>query len=162
MVFVSAMVVQRKSTVEVIHRAKNAGKKVVAGGPIFLGEWQDFPEVDHFVLNEGEITLPQFLQDLKDRKAQHVYSTTEHADMATSPVPMWELVKRQNYDSLGIQFSRGCPFNCDFCNMTAMLVTAPAPNPRRRSSPSWIRCTAWDGEGIFSLWTITSSATAGN
>ena len=125
LVFVSAMVVQRKSTLEVIHRAKIAGKTVVAGGPIFLGEWQDFNEVDHFVLNEGEITLPQFLKDWEAGKAERVYSTTEHADITTSPVPVWELVKWQNYNSLGIQYSRGCPYNCDFCNITAMLGHRP-------------------------------------
>ena len=125
MVFISAMVVQRKSTFDTIHRSKLAGKTVVAGGPIFLGEWQDFSEVDHFVLNEGEITLPQFLKDLESGKAERVYSTTEHADITTSPVPMWELVKWQYYDFLGIQYSRGCPFNCDFCNITAMLGHRP-------------------------------------
>jgi radical SAM superfamily enzyme YgiQ (UPF0313 family) len=125
MVFVSAMVVQRKSTFDIIQRAKKIGKTVVAGGPIFLGEWQDFNQVDHFVLNEGEITLPQFLKDWEAGKAERVYTTTEHADIMSSPVPMWELVKWQYYDSLGIQYSRGCPFNCDFCNITAMLGHRP-------------------------------------
>jgi radical SAM superfamily enzyme YgiQ (UPF0313 family) len=121
MVFVSAMVVQRDSTVEVIHRAKRMGKTVVAGGPIFLGEWEQFPEVDHFVLNEAEITLPEFLSDLRNGSPRRVYSTDQFADLSQTPVPMWELVKIGRYDSLGIQYSRGCPFSCDFCNVTAML-----------------------------------------
>lgn len=125
MVFVSAMVVQRKSTYDAIHRAKLAGKRVVAGGPIFNGEWEQFPEVDHFVLNEGEITLPPFLNDLANGNPQRVYSTTEYADLSQTPVPLWELVKINQYDSLGIQYSRGCPFNCDFCNVTAMLGHRP-------------------------------------
>ena len=125
MVFVSAMVVQRSSTYEVIHRCKTAGKLVVAGGPIFLGEWEKFPEVDHFVLNEGEITLPEFLQDLQAGNPKRVYSTAEYADLTQSPLPLWELVKHKHYDSLSIQYSRGCPFNCDFCNITAMLGHRP-------------------------------------
>jgi len=125
MVFVSAMVVQRDSTLDAIHRAKNAGKLVVAGGPLFLGEWENFTEVDHFILNEGEITLPQFLIDLALGSPKHVYQTNEFADVLTSPVPMWELVKIRKYDSLAIQYSRGCPFNCDFCNITAILGHRP-------------------------------------
>lgn len=125
LVFVSAMVVQRESTREVITRSKAAGKVVVGGGPIFLGEWQDFPEVDHFVLNEGEITLPMFLSDLEKGRPQRVYTTTEYADICQSPVPTWELVDLRKYDSLSIQYSRGCPFNCDFCNVTAMLGHRP-------------------------------------
>ncbi len=110
MVFISAMVVQRKSTYEVIHRCKMMGKKVIAGGPIFLGEWQDFAEVDHFILNEGEITIPQFLDDLAGGINQRVYTSDQYADMSKSPVPIWELAKFSNYDSLSIQYSRGCPF----------------------------------------------------
>jgi radical SAM superfamily enzyme YgiQ (UPF0313 family) len=125
MVFVSAMVVQRKSALDIIHRAKLARKTVVAGGPIFSGEWEQFPEVDHFVLNEGEITLPLFLADLDAGKPQRVYTTDQYADITLTPVPMWDLVKINHYDSLGIQYSRGCPFNCDFCNVTALLGHKP-------------------------------------
>ncbi|WP_448335253.1 B12-binding domain-containing radical SAM protein [Bellilinea sp.] len=125
MVFVSAMVVQRDSAYDVIHRCKLAGKTVVAGGPLFLGEWDKFGEVDHFVLNEGELTLPLFLQDLEKGSLQRVYASEEFADMTQSPVPLWELVDTRYYDSLSIQYSRGCPFNCDFCNVTAMLGHRP-------------------------------------
>ncbi len=122
---ISAMVVQKKSAHEVIQRCKDAGKKVVAGGPLFLGEWKQFPQVDHFVLNEGEITLPQFLKDFLSGNANRIYQTTSFADMQTSPVPRWELIDLKAYDSLSIQYSRGCPFNCDFCNVTAMLGHRP-------------------------------------
>ncbi len=124
-VMVSAMVVQKKSAHEVIQQSKNLGKTIVAGGPLFLGEWQEFPLVDHFVLNEGEITLPMFLEDFLSGNARRVYQTSEFADMSLSPVPKWELVDLKAYDSLSIQYSRGCPFNCDFCNVTAMLGHKP-------------------------------------
>lgn len=125
LVMISAMVVQRQSTREVIARCKAAGKRMVAGGPLFLGEWQDFPEVDHFVLNEGELTIPPFLRDLETGAPKRVYSTDEFADMSQSPVPRWDLLESRYYDSLSIQYSRGCPFNCDFCNVTAMLGHRP-------------------------------------
>ena len=77
------------------------------------------------MLNEAEITLAPFLADLKKGTPKHVYSTDEYADITVTPTPMWDLVDMRQYDSLGIQFSRGCPFNCDFCNITAMLGHKP-------------------------------------
>ncbi len=125
MVFVSAMVVQRESAQALIHRCKENKKLVVAGGPLFTGEYTEFPEVDHFVLNEGEITLPPFLADFARGAALRVYQTEDYADLHLTPTPQWDLVDMRNYDSLGIQFSRGCPFNCDFCNVTALLGHIP-------------------------------------
>lgn len=125
LVFVSAMVVQRDSAFKVIDLCKDAGLTVVAGGPLFSGEYESFDHVDHFVLNEGEITLPEFLKDWAAGNPQRIYRSADYADMAQSPVPMWELVDMDNYDSMSIQLSRGCPFNCDFCNITAMLGHRP-------------------------------------
>lgn len=118
---VSAMVAQRESAHQVIARCKEKGLKVVAGGPLFLAEWEDFPLVDHFVLGEGELSLPPFLADLERGQARRVYQAEGFADMASSPMPMWDLVDFRQYSSMCVQFSRGCPFNCDFCNITAML-----------------------------------------
>ncbi len=124
-VMISAMIVQRKSVDEVIQRVKASGKKITAGGPLFTAEWETFPTVDYLVLNEGEITLPRFLKDLKDGCPQHVYMTDEYPDITQTPTPRWDLVDLQKYDSMSIQFSRGCPFNCDFCNVTALLGHRP-------------------------------------
>jgi radical SAM superfamily enzyme YgiQ (UPF0313 family) len=125
MVFVSAMIVQRDSARAVITRSKAAGKTVVAGGPLFTMESEAFPEVDHFVLNEAELTLPPFLSDLALGHAQRVYSTTEYPDIRQTPVPLWQLADMKHYESVSIQFSRGCPFSCDFCNVTALLGHRP-------------------------------------
>jgi radical SAM superfamily enzyme YgiQ (UPF0313 family) len=124
-VFVSAMVVQRQSAHDLIARCKAAGARIVAGGPLFTGEYEQFPEVDHFVLNEAEITLPPFLADLAAGSPQRVYATTEYPDIRQTPVPLWNLADLHRYDSMNIQFSRGCPFACDFCNVTALLGHKP-------------------------------------
>ncbi|NPV07616.1 MAG: DUF4070 domain-containing protein [Anaerolineae bacterium] len=125
MVFVSAMVVQRDSARQVIDRCRQAGVKVVAGGPLFTIEPQEFSDVDHLVLNEGEITLPQFLADLERGEPKRIYTTDQHADMTQVPVPLWHLADLRSYETVSIQFSRGCPFNCDFCNVTVLLGHRP-------------------------------------
>jgi radical SAM superfamily enzyme YgiQ (UPF0313 family) len=125
MVFISAMTVQRDSVYDVIRRSRALSKKIVAGGPLFTGEHEAFPGVDHFVLNEAEITLQPFLDDLARGEAKPLYSTEEYADLRQTPIPMWELVDMTRYDSMCIQFTRGCPFGCDFCNVTALLGHTP-------------------------------------
>ena len=124
-VFISAMIVQRDSAQTLIARCKKAGVKVVAGGPLFTMEPEQFPDVDHFVLNEAELTLPPFLEDLANGCAQRIYTTTEHPDISQTPAPLWRLANLKHYNSVSIQFSRGCPFNCDFCNVTALLGHRP-------------------------------------
>ena len=120
-VFLSAMTVQRKSVNEVIARVKAMGKPIVAGGPLFTMEKDAFPEVDHLILNEGEITFPMFLQDLALGKPRRVYETSEFADIRVTPLPDWDLLDLKKYDSMSVQYTRGCPFNCDFCNVTSLL-----------------------------------------
>ena len=124
-VFISAMIVQRDSAQVLIARCKAARVKVVAGGPLFTMEHERFPDVDHFVLNEAELTLPPFLADLANGCAQPVYTTAEFPDIQQTPVPLWAIVNLKHYDTVSLQFSRGCPFNCDFCNVTALLGHRP-------------------------------------
>ncbi len=120
-VFISAMSTQIKSAVNVIDRCKAMNKKVVAGGPLFTADFEKFENVDHLVLNEAEITLPLFLEDLKTGKAKKIYTTSEFADVKQSPLPDYSLVQLDKYTSKSIQFSRGCPFDCEFCDITALL-----------------------------------------
>ncbi len=125
MVFISAMVIQRESAQHIIARCKRAGVKVVAGGPLFTQEHEQFPDVDYFVLNEAELTLPLFLSDLALGRAQRVYATDEYPDIRQTPAPLWELANLKLYDTVSLQYSRGCPYNCEFCNVTALFGHRP-------------------------------------
>jgi radical SAM superfamily enzyme YgiQ (UPF0313 family) len=123
--FVSGMIVQRGSARRIISRCKAAGLTVVAGGPLFTMEHEKFKEVDHFVLNEAELTLPEFLRDLEQGNARRVYTSSDFPDISKTPVPMWELADLKRYGTMSIQFSRGCPFNCEFCNVTSLFGHRP-------------------------------------
>jgi radical SAM superfamily enzyme YgiQ (UPF0313 family) len=118
---VSAMVVQRDSSRTVIARCKAAGLTVIAGGPLFASEHGEFDGVDHFVLNEAEVTLPSFLADFARGCARPLYESAEFADLHESPTPRWDLVNPRDYASPNIQYSRGCPHNCEFCNVTKLF-----------------------------------------
>ncbi|MCU0786580.1 MAG: DUF4070 domain-containing protein [Verrucomicrobia bacterium] len=124
-VFISGMIAQRDSARALIARCRAAGKTIVAGGPLFTLEHEQFPEVDHFVLNEAEVTLPPFLHDFARGRAQRMYASQDFPDIRQSPAPAWELADRQRYVSMSLQFSRGCPFDCEFCNITAMFGHRP-------------------------------------
>jgi len=124
-VFVSAMIAQRDSARPLIARCHAAGKTIVAGGPLFTIAAEQFPEVDHFVLNEAEVTLPDFLRDWAAGVARRVYTATELPDIRQTPAPLWELADLRRYASMSVQYSRGCPFDCEFCNVTAMFGHRP-------------------------------------
>ena len=124
-VFISAMDVQRAAARRVIEQCKQAGKKVVAGGPLFTSDPAAFGDVDHLVLNEAELTLPQFLADLARGEARSYYSTSDFADVRLSPSPAYPLLNQKGYGALSVQFSRGCPYQCEFCDVTALFGRRP-------------------------------------
>ncbi|MFA4937040.1 MAG: B12-binding domain-containing radical SAM protein [Patescibacteria group bacterium] len=129
MIFISAMVIQKTSAQEIINRCKELDKIVVAGGPAFTTEPEKYKGVDHFVLNEAEITLPLFLEDLNNGAAKHIYTTDKWADVTTTPVPMWSLININDYATMSLQFSRGCPLgdingdSCEFCDIHILFGT---------------------------------------
>ena len=124
-VFLGGMSVQADSARKVIRRCNEAGIPVVAGGPLFTARHREFPDVDHFVLNEAEITLPPFLDDLRNGRPKRLYTTTGWVDMTTTPLPMWELIDPRQYATLNIQYSRGCPYDCEFCDITVLFGRVP-------------------------------------
>jgi radical SAM superfamily enzyme YgiQ (UPF0313 family) len=121
-VFISAMYVQKESVNDVITICKKYSTEIVAGGPLFTQEYENYPQIDHFILNEAEITMPQFLNDLfSGTKPKKVYKTDDYADVTTSPIPDYHLLLKKEYAFMNIQVSRGCPFACDFCEITSLL-----------------------------------------
>lgn len=124
-VFISAMTVQRQSTQEVIDRCKKLGVKTVAGGPLFTADPDAFDDVDHLVINEAEVTFPPFLADLQKGCARHLYTSPEWPDLKETPIPLWEIVDMKDYASMNIQYSRGCPFNCEFCDIIVLNGRVP-------------------------------------
>jgi radical SAM superfamily enzyme YgiQ (UPF0313 family) len=142
-VFLSGMNIQIKSFKDVIRRCNILGRKIVVGGPLATTQYKDFPGVDHFVLNEAENTLPLFLEDLRNGYAKAVYASDEFPDITESPIPMWELLEIKKYASLSLQYSRGCPYDCDFCSITMLN----GRNPRTKTSAQFIS----ELETIYSL-----------
>jgi radical SAM superfamily enzyme YgiQ (UPF0313 family) len=121
-VFISAMSIQRESVEKIIAKCKKLGAKIVAGGPLFTSGYEDFEDdVDYFILNEAEITLPLFLEDLKEGRLKHIYTSDQWVDIKKTPIPLWELADINKYATVCIQYSRGCPFNCDFCDVTFLF-----------------------------------------
>lgn len=125
MVFVSAMLVQKESAQEIISRCKAKGKVVVAGGPAFTAQQEKFEGVDHFILDEAETTLPLFLKDLDNNCQKKVYPSKERPDITRTPTPLWSLIKFRNYATMMVQYSRGCPFDCEFCDITVLNGRIP-------------------------------------
>jgi radical SAM superfamily enzyme YgiQ (UPF0313 family) len=123
--FIGAMAVQRDSATQIIARCKARGLKVIAGGPLFTAEPAAFEAVDHLVLDEAELTLPAFLADLKNGHLKKTYRASGFCDLHHTPPPSWDLIDMKKYASMSIQFSRGCPFNCDFCNVTVLFGHRP-------------------------------------
>ncbi len=120
-----------------ITRCKSVGVKIVAGGPLFTTAYEEFRDVDYLVLNEAEVTLPLFLEDLKNGCPKHIYTSDQWADLRKTPFPLWKLINMNHYATINIQYSRGCPFNCEFCDIT--LLCGRVPRTKDSGVPSFSR-----------------------
>ena len=132
-VFLSAMVAQQDSAKEVINRCKKLGTKIVAGGPVFSTGYEEFgyDDIDHLIFNEAEDLLPLFLEDLEKGCAKHIYTSEERPDIKKTPVPLWSLINMKKYQSMTIQYSRGCPFDCEFCDI--VILNGHRPRTKDKS-----------------------------
>ncbi len=124
-VFISAMITQRESARQIAQKCKELETKTVAGGPLFSNLHDEYPEIDYFVLDEAEITLPFFLEDLKNNRLQKYYRSQEKPDVKNTPSPKWELVNQKAYVRMPLQYSRGCPFDCEFCDVVRLNGKIP-------------------------------------
>jgi radical SAM superfamily enzyme YgiQ (UPF0313 family) len=124
-VLLTGMHVQKKSFMEVVRRCHNLAIPVIAGGSMCTMEPGEFTEVDHLILNEAEITLPLFLADLQKGQAKKIYTSDQFPDLSETPAPMWQLLDMKKYASMSMQYSRGCPYNCDFCSITLLNGRKP-------------------------------------
>ncbi|MBX3282325.1 MAG: B12-binding domain-containing radical SAM protein [Acidobacteria bacterium] len=125
MVFVSAMIVQKESLEEVVDLARSMGKRVVAGGPFVSTSSDKLPAADHIFIGEAEQTLPEFLHDLELGIARKFYKADERPSLENTPVPDFSLIDMRHYAAMSIQYSRGCPFNCEFCDIIEIYGRVP-------------------------------------
>lgn len=124
-VFISAMIAQKDSTRQVLDRCRWLGVKTVGGGPLFLSYGEEFSDVDHMVLGEAEGTIGRFADDLEKGLAKALYRSDDHPSLDNMPIPMWDLIDLDDYVSMSVQYSRGCPFNCEFCDIIVMNGRVP-------------------------------------
>lgn len=158
-VFISAMAIQRKSVRRVVARCRAMGVKTVAGGPLFTTCHKEFEGIDHFVLGEAEVTLPQFLRDLDAGHPLPLYTTDQFPALTGTPPPMWSLFKLRRYASMSLQYSRGCPFQCEFCDITSLFGRRVRTKGTKQILDELDSLYAAGWRGPCSSWTTTSSAT---
>ncbi|KAB2963849.1 MAG: B12-binding domain-containing radical SAM protein [Thermoanaerobaculia bacterium] len=125
LVLTSTMVVQRRSLQAVIARCNRRGKPVVVGGPHPTSFADEIAGADFFVLDEVEETFPRFLADWEAGRARRVYLPEHKPAVAATPAPRFDLLDLGAYSSMALQFSRGCPFNCEFCDITKLFGRVP-------------------------------------
>ncbi len=149
-VLISAMDIQKESARAVVDRCRQLGVKTIMGGPLVSSDTSAFEDVDHLLLGEAELTVPLFLQDLQIGQARHIYQTEGWADLSKTPPPAWNLLNSKHYACLNIQYSRGCPYDCEFCDITSLY----GHTPRTKSAAQVLQeleaiyRTGWRG-GVF-------------
>ncbi|MBD2464134.1 B12-binding domain-containing radical SAM protein [Oscillatoria sp. FACHB-1407] len=127
LVILSAMYVQKPDFLALIQKAVRLGKTVAVGGPYPTSIPQDALNAgaNFLILDEGEMTIPQFLEALSQGETQGVFRSLEKPDVTQSPMPRFDLLKRDAYFMMAMQFSRGCPFNCEFCDIISLYGRKP-------------------------------------
>jgi radical SAM superfamily enzyme YgiQ (UPF0313 family) len=127
LIILSAMIVQCPDFLDLISKGVQLGKKVAVGGPLPTSQPEYALErgAHYLILDEGEITIPLFLQALAEGKPKGIFRADEKPDVTLSPIPRFELLEQDKYVMMAIQFSRGCPFNCEFCDIITLYGRKP-------------------------------------
>jgi radical SAM superfamily enzyme YgiQ (UPF0313 family) len=124
-VLTGGMMPQQRDFIELIRKARAKGKTVIVGGPDATSSPHLYDDASHLVLGESEVTMPQFLADLAAGTAKKIYQDARKADVQKSPTPRFELLKFERYNHIGIQWCRGCPFSCEFCDIIELFGRVP-------------------------------------
>ena len=124
-VLIGAMIVHKESVQAIVTRCAALKKTIIAGGPLFTTGHEAFPEIRHFVLGEAEEIMPQVVADMRSGQLKSVYQGAHRPDITHTPVPRWDLIRLQDYVTMSVQFSRGCPFDCEFCDIIVMNGRTP-------------------------------------
>lgn len=146
-VFLSAMIVQKESLDQVVKLCKELGKRVAVGGPYVSTSSDLVPEADFIFAGEAETTLPEFIEDLKSGSPKRIYRAAGRPSLLLTPPPDFHLIKIDRYSSMNVQFSRGCPFSCEFCDIIEIYGRVP----RTKSSEQMLaemealRVAGWRG-----------------
>src|SRR5215207_3218819 len=125
MIFATAMLVQKDSLKEVVDRCKARGKRVVVGGPYVTTTIEELPGADHIFVGEAETTLPQFVKDLANGVAKRRYEAVERPPLSATPLAHFHLANLKRYSAMSVQYSRGCPFSCEFCDIIEIYGRVP-------------------------------------
>ena len=147
MVFATAMLVQKDSLKQVVKRAKARGKRVVLGGPYVTTTIEDLPEADHIFLGEAETTIPQFVADLARGEAKRSYQATERPPLSATPLAHFQLANMKRYSAMSVQYSRGCPFSCEFCDIIEIYGRVPRTKSNQQMLAEFdaLRDLGWRG-----------------
>jgi radical SAM superfamily enzyme YgiQ (UPF0313 family) len=127
LVILSGMIVQKQDLLDLVQESHRRGKKVAVGGPYATSVPEDVQAVgaDYLILDEGEITLPLFIEAIQRGEERGVFRATEKPSVTETPVPRYDLLKFPAYDNMSVQFSRGCPFQCEFCDIIVLYGRKP-------------------------------------
>lgn len=150
-VFISGMMVQKESALKIINRVKQANKPIIAGGPLFTTGGKEFPMVDHLFLGEAEHTINDLIKDIEQNKVKKIYKAEGFPDITGTPVPDWKLINIFNYYAMSLQYSRGCPFNCEFCDIVVINGRTPRTKTKEQviAELDTLYNIGWRGELFF-------------